>query len=127
LRDPELAERLDLETLLERYVASSVAHTRAIRAARMSDRAQLERIRDGHRADPDRDPRRLELCERRIRCLDQCEAAIRSLDDDLAVIADLIRLAAQRTACPDAPPTDDTFDSCIAELDGRDAAAAELR
>lgn len=130
-RDSELVRRLDLEALLDRHVALTIAYERALRAALMTDRGQLERIRDGHRADPDHDPRRLELCERRIRCHDQCEATMQSLADELAVVADVIRLVAQRVACPDELPADDTIERCLGELDDRESArgviTAELR
>lgn len=70
---PELAQRCDLEALLDRFAALTVAHERALRAAEMSDRVQLERIRDACGVDSAGSAKRLELCERRLQCLDECE------------------------------------------------------
>ena len=125
-RDPSLADRLEIEALLDRYVALAVAHERGLRALMMTDRVQLERIRDGHRADPDHDPRRLQLCERRLECVGACEARVQSFADELAIVIDAIRLVAQRVACPDDLLPDDTVDRCLVELDARDAATRTL-
>lgn len=126
-RDAELVKRLDLETLLDRYVTLALAHARAVRAAAMSDRKQLEYIRNEQRADPTHDPRRLELCERRLRCLDQCETKAQWFADEIAILCDTLRLIAQRSACPEDPPADDKIEHCIAELDAREEADGELR
>lgn len=123
LRDPELAQRLDIEALLDRHVALMVAHTRALKALAMTDHVQLLHIRDSIRSDPDRDPRRLDLCERRLRYFDDCQAKAQRLADELAVVADLVHLIAQRALDADELPPDDSIESCLAELDARDDAA----
>lgn len=129
--DPALAHRIDFETLLDRYAALAVGHQQALRAVTLTERAQLQRTRDELRADPLHDPRRLELCERRLCCHEECEARVQALADELAIIADLIRLVAQRVACPDELAELDSIEHCLAELDSRDAAqhllATELR
>jgi hypothetical protein len=125
-RDGELVKRLDLEGLLDRYVTLALAHGRAVRAAAMSDRKQLELIRDEQRQDPAHDPRRLELCERRLRCLDQCEAKVQWLADEIAIVCDTVRLIAQRAACPDEPIADDVIERSLLELDVQDDAARDL-
>ena len=130
-RDPDLAQRFDLEALLDRHVALTLAYERALYAVSMGDRGQLERIREGYRSDPEANPKRLELCERRMRCLEQCEAKAEWLADELAILSDTLKLIAQRVACPDDPFTDSTIDRQLAEIDDADAArkqlAAELR
>jgi len=128
--DPALARHLDLETLLDRHVVVAVAYHRALRALAVSDRGQLVHIRDAQRSDPEHDPLRLELCERRLRSHDEVAARAQALADELAIISDLIRLVAQRAACPGELAGHDVIEHCLAELDGRDAAqrllAAEL-
>ena len=124
--DPVLAGRLDLEGLLDRHVELTLAHERALRAVRLADRTQLERMRASFRWDPDTKASRLELCERRIRCLDECEARAEQLADELAMLADMIRLIAQRVACPDDSLEDDVVGRHLAELDEDDAARRQL-
>jgi hypothetical protein len=125
-RAPELAQRSDLEALLDRFVALTVAHERALRAAEMSERVQLERIRDACLADSSASPRRLELCERRLRCLDECESKAERFADELAIVVDTIRLTAQKAACPDDLPADDSIDRQLAELDENTEAHRQL-
>jgi hypothetical protein len=125
-RDPDVAQRFDLEGLLDRHVALTLGHEQALRAVRMADRLQLERIREGCRADPEVHPRRLELCERRLRSLDQCEARAAWFADQLAILADTIHLIAQQVACPEDPIHDDTIERQLAELDDHDAARREI-
>lgn len=125
-RDPALAERLDLEALLDRQVTLTLAHERALRALRMGDRVQLERMRDSYRSDPGADPRRIELCERRLRSHHACEARAQHYADELANQSDLLALIAQRVECPDDPPADDTLERELAELDGDDAARRQV-
>lgn len=115
--DPELASRLDLEGLLDRHVELTLGHEQALRAAGMSDRRQLERLRESAKGHP----RRIELAERRLRCLDECEARVKWYADELVIVGELIRLVAQRVACPEGPPRDDTVTHDLAELDDTDA------
>lgn len=123
---PDVAELLDLETLLDRYAALTSAHERATRAVRMVDRVQLERMRDAYRADSEANPKRLELCERRLQCHAHCEAKAEELADEIAIVADFIRLVAQRAACPDDPLPDDSLDRQLAELEADEAARRQL-
>lgn len=128
-RDPSLVERHELETLLDRHVALTIAHDQAQRAAAMSDRGQLERVVEATRTDPRASGRRLEMCERRLRFQHQCEATARALADELADIADLVRMVAQRAACPELAPLDaeaEVVDRQVAQLDADDAARQAL-
>lgn len=124
--DPELARRIDLEALLDRHVELGLTYERALRAVRLANRIQLERMRDSLRSDPDANASRLELCERRLECLEQCEAKAEQLADELAILGDMIRLIAQRVACPDDPIRDDTIGHHLAEFDEDDAARRQL-
>lgn len=122
LADPDLAQRFDLEGLLDRHVGLTLGHERALRAVAMSDRTQLSRMRESYRADPRAHPRRLEMCDRRIKCQQECEQAADWYADELAILSDLIRLLAQRVSCPDEAPTDDIIERQLAELDEDEAA-----
>lgn len=124
--DPATARRLDLEALLDRYVIVTLAQERALRAASMSDRLQLERDRMLCRADLHPDPRRIDLTERRIALLDRCEAMASSLSGELSTITDLVRLIAQQVACPEDLAADDTIERQLADLDERDAARRQI-
>lgn len=123
---PDVARRFELEELLDRHVALTLARERAIRAASMFDRGQLERTRDAFRSAPVGNERRLELCERRLRTHEHCHARANDLATELALLADLIRLVAQRVACPEEPPPDDRIERYLAELDEDDAAQKQL-
>lgn len=126
VHDPELARRSDLEALLDRFAVLTVAHERALRAAEMSDRVQLERIRESCAADSGASAKRLELCERRLQCLDDCEAKADRFADELAIIVDTICLTAQRAACPDDLPADDCVERQLTELDESTEARRQL-
>jgi len=125
-QDPEVARRFELDALLDRHVSLTLAYESAIRATRMADRTTLEYMRDTYRADPEANPRRVDLYERRLRCLAQCERTAEWLADELAMLAELIRLVAQRVACPEDLLTDDTIARQLAELDDDDAARRQL-
>ena len=123
---PEIATRFELEELLDRHVALALAQDRAVRATAMFDRGQLERTRDTLRTDPAADKRRLELCERRLQAHARCQARVDQLANELALLADLVRLIAQRVACPEEPALDDRIERHLAELDEDDAARKQL-
>ena len=122
LADPEVAQRFDLEGLLDRHVGLTLGHERALRAVAMSDRTQLARMRESYRADPRAHPRRVEMCDRRIKCQLACEQAADWYADELAIVSDLIRLLAQRVACPEETAPDDIVERQLAELDEDEAA-----
>jgi hypothetical protein len=123
---PDAAARFDLEDLLDRYAVLAVADQRARRAATMFDRAELERARDACRAAASPDPRRIDLCERRLRLQDECCRHVDAIANELALVGDLIRLIAQRAACADEITLDDRIERQLAELDDEDAARNQL-
>ena len=123
---PDVAMRFELEDLLDRHVVLALAHERSVRATAMFDRGQLERTRDALRADPAADTRRIALCERRLQAHLRSQARVDQLANELALLADLIRLIAQRVACPDEPALDDRIERQLAELDEDDVVRAQL-
>lgn len=114
--DPDLAARLELEPLLDRFVELANGHERAMRAVGMASRVQLERICESLHDDAAADPRRAALADLRLRCQRECEARAEHFADELALVADLIHLAAQRTACPEAIDDDGELPQRLAEL-----------
>jgi hypothetical protein len=114
--DAELALRMDLEALLDRYAGLMASQERVRLALAMSDRGQLVRLRDALRIDQAH-AQRLELCERRLRCIDECIERADTYADEVAILEDLVRLIAQRVACPDAPSPDDLLDLRLFELE----------
>ena len=103
---PELADRLELEHLLDRHVALALAHTRAVRAA--VTRGASSSASGGSK------PRH------------ECQARVDQLTTELALLADPIRLIAQRAALPEEPILDDAVERHLAELDEEDAVREQL-
>jgi hypothetical protein len=123
--DPALAERMDLEGLLDRYASLMLGQERVRQALSMSDRGQLQRLRDALRIDHGH-AKRLELCERRLRCIDQCIERADSYADEVAIIEDLVRLIAQRVACPDGPSAEEVLDLRLFELEIEEESEAQF-
>jgi hypothetical protein len=123
---PGVATRFELDDLLDRHVALALAHERSVRAVAMFDRGELERTREALRDDPAADRRRVELCERRLHARAQCQVRVDQLANELALLADLIRLIAQQVACPEEPALDDRIERHLAELDEDDAVRKQL-
>lgn len=116
--DPQLAHRFELEDLLDRHVALSLAHDRCLRAMRMADRDYLVRMRN----DLGARRRRADMFDRRIRYWDQCKAQADQCADELATLADLVRLLAQKAACPEVLIDDDILARRLWELDEEESA-----
>jgi hypothetical protein len=124
-QDPALAARFEIDDLLDRHVDLMLAHERCLRAMRMADRDQLARARAEHLNTP-ASRRRADVFERRIRCWDQAREQADHCADELATLADLVRLLAQRAACPDIVFDDDVLDRRLGELDEEESAMRQL-
>ena len=116
--------RYELEALLDRHVAVAIAHDRALRAAALANRAELERTREACARDGRTE--RLLLCVDQLRALDHCEFVAAKLADELATIAALIGAVAQWASCPDLPADVGVVERCTEELAATTAARAEL-
>jgi hypothetical protein len=125
-RDEELATRYDVEEMLDRHVELTLAHERCLRAMRMCDRDQLARARCEHLSRPGGSRRRASMFERRIRYWDQCKAQSDRCDEELAVLADMIRLLAQKAICPTALMDDDLIERRLDDLDEEETALSSL-
>ena len=125
-RDAALAKRYDLDGMLDRHVELALAHERCLRAMRMCDREQLARARREHLSRPDGSHRRADMFDRRIKSWDRCKAQADRCDEELAVLADMMRLLAQTAICPPTLVDDQPFERGLDELDDEHTALRQL-
>jgi hypothetical protein len=118
----------ELDDLLDHYVALAIAHERCLGALRATDRIGLARSLSQLPARDHGDASRCRraLIERRIACWDRCQVRAQQLEDELAALVDLVRLMAQRAACPDEDLELGSIERRLAEIDVEDAAIAQL-
>jgi hypothetical protein len=123
--DPEEAQRFELQELLDHFVTLSVGHQRCLDSLRLAGSSDLPRAMP--LPDPNRSVRRREIMVRRMRHRDQCVRQIEKLADELEATDELIRLVAQRVACPHLDPDlDREIERRLWELDEVDAALDQL-
>jgi hypothetical protein len=122
------ARRFNLDDLLDRYVAVAISHQRCVYAMHTTDRMGLLRALASTPPSIASDVAkcRRDLIERRIATWDRTALQATRFEDELAAITDLVRLLAQRAACPDALADADLVQWRLAELDAEDAAMAQL-
>ena len=103
----------------------SVGHQKCLDALRLAGSNELPvaiPITDANRC-----KRRREIQARRIRHRDECLRRIERLADEIEAVDELIRLVAQRTACPSLDPDlDREIERRLWELDEVDAALRQL-
>lgn len=123
--DPGEAQRFELQDLLDHYVRISVGHQRCLAALRLAGGNDLPvtiPITDATKS-----KRRREIQARRIRHRDECLRRIECLVDEIDAVDELIRLVAQRTACPSVDPDlDREIERRLWELDEVDTALEQL-
>jgi hypothetical protein len=121
--DPREAARYDLQDLLEHFVKLARAqhgYLDALRIAGTHDLPQTIPFDDNRRK------RRREIQARRVRHREECLAQVDRLADEIEAIDELIRLVAQRIACPAMPDLDRELDRRLWELDEVDQAMHQL-
>lgn len=120
--------RFQLDDLVERYVGVAIAHQKCLQAMQATDRSLL--LRSLAATPPSSSPQtsrcRRQLLERRIATWDRTALQATRFEDELASITDLVRLLAQRAACPDGLVDGDLVEWRLAELDAEDAALHQL-
>ena len=123
--DPDEARRFELQDLLDHFVKLAVSHQRCLDSLRLAGGSDLPRaipIGDAHRSQ-----RRRDIMQRRVRHRDECVRRIERLSDEIEAVDELVRLVAQRVACP---PLDAELDREIErrlwELDEVDEALNSL-
>ncbi|HSS00494.1 MAG TPA: hypothetical protein VLM79_25725 [Kofleriaceae bacterium] len=123
--DAAEAERFDLQDLLDHYVRVAVSHQRCLESLRLAGADALPAATPIGEATKSR--RRRDILQRRIRHRDQCARRMEKLIDELEGIDELVRLVAQRTACPSFDlELDREIDRRLWELDEVDAALHQL-
>lgn len=92
------ARRFELQQLLDHFVSLASSHQKCLDSLRLAGSSDLPRALP--LPDPQRSVRRREIMARRLRHRDECIRRIERLADELEAIDELIRLCAQRVACP---------------------------
>jgi hypothetical protein len=123
--DAAEAERFDLQDLLDHYVRVAASHQRCLESLRLAGADALPAATPIGETSKSR--RRRDILQRRIRHRDQCARRMEKLIDELEGIEEVIRLVAQRTACPSFElELDREIDRRLWELDEVDAALHQL-
>lgn len=119
------AKRFELQDLLDHFVRLSIWHQKCLDALRLTGGNELPvaiPITDANRS-----KRRREIQARRIRHRDECLRRIERLTDEIDAVDELVRLVAQRSACPALDPElDREIERRLWELDEVDAALSQL-
>ena len=119
------ARRFELQELLDHFVKLSVSHQRCLESLRLAGSSDLPRalpLTETHRS-----ARRREIMARRMRHRDECIRRIERLSDELEAVDELVRLVAQRVACPQLDnELDREIERRLWELDEVDDALKQL-
>jgi len=123
--DPVEAERFELQSLLDHFVTLAVSHQKCLDSLRLAGSSDLPRALP--LSDPHRSVRRREIMARRMQHRDECVRRIERLADELEAVDELVRLCAQRVACPQLDnDLDREIERRLWELDEVDAALDQL-
>jgi hypothetical protein len=122
--DAAEAARFELQDLLEHFIRLSLDHHRCSDALRLAGAAALPASTALGGA---RSRRRRDILQRRIHHRDECSRRMEQLADEIDATDELVRLVAQRVACPPVEPElDREIDRRLWELDEVDAALHQL-
>lgn len=122
--DAHEATRFELQDLLDHFVKVSIAHQKCLDALRLAGNDLPLTV---PMIDAPRSKRRREIQARRIRHRDECLHRIDRLGDEIDAIDELVRLVAQRVACPSmTSDLDREIDLRLWELDEVDEALTQL-
>jgi hypothetical protein len=123
--DAPEAARFELQDLLEHFVALSLSQQRCLDALRLVGSHDLPQSIPMN--DSNRSKRRREIQQRRLRHREECLSRIDRLADEIEAVDELIRLVAQRVACPPMDAElDREIDRRLWELDEVDEALSQL-
>ena len=121
--DESEARRFELQDLLDHFAKLALSHQRCVDALRLSGADALP----APLPESARMSRRSEIVLRRLRHRDECVRRMAQITDEIEGIDQLIRLVAQRTACPAFDlELDREIDRRLGELDEVDAAMLQL-
>jgi hypothetical protein len=123
--DAAEAKRFELQDLLDHFVRLSLHHQRCLEAVRLAgthDLPQTVSINDAARS-----KRRREIMARRVRHREECLERVDRLADEIDAVDELVRLVAQRVACPAIEPDlEREIERRLWELDEVEAALRQL-
>lgn len=121
--DPQEAARFDLQDLLDHFVSLATSHQRCLEALRLAGSHDLPQ----NTLALDRSKRRRDIVARRVKHREECLRRVERLSDELEAIDELVRLVAQRAACPMMDPDlGREIERRLWELDEVDAAYDQL-
>jgi hypothetical protein len=119
------AQRYELQDLLDHFVRLSATQQRCMEALRLAGSQDLPHAIPI--TDATRSRRRREIMQRRMRHRDECLARIDRITDELEALDELVRLVAQRVACPtNEGDLDREIERRLWELDEVDDALKQL-
>src|SRR5262249_31668710 len=119
------AARFELQDLLDHFIRLALHHQRCLEAVRLSGSNDLPATLSlGEAA---RSKRRREIMARRIRQREECRERVDRLTDEIDAVDELVRLVAQRSACPTIEPDlEREIERRLWELDEVEAALRQL-
>ena len=122
---PDEAARLELQDLLDHFVRLSLDHRRCLEAVRLASEHDLPATISLDEAV--RSKRRREVMARRLRHREECLERVDRLADEIDAVDELVRLVAQRVACPAIEPDlEREIERRLGELDDVEAALRQL-
>ena len=95
--DPQEAARFDLQDLLDHFVRLATSHQKCLEALRLAGSHDLPQ----NTLALERSKRRRDIVARRVKHREECLRRVERLADELEAIDELVRLVAQRAACPE--------------------------
>lgn len=121
--DPSEAARFEMQDLLEHYIHLATTHQQCLDALRLAGSHDLPQTIPL----ASRSKRRREIQARRLRHREECLRQIDRLQDEMEAIDELVRLIAQRVACPNLEPDlEREIERRLWELDEVDEALNQL-
>lgn len=123
--DAAEASRFELQDLLDHFVRLSLHHQRCLEAVRLAGSHDLSHTLSINEAA--RSKRRREILARRMRHREECLERVDRLADEIDAADELVRLVAQRVACPTIEPDlEREIERRLWELDEVEAALRQL-
>lgn len=121
--DPAEAARFEMQDLLEHFIHLATTHQQCLDALRLAGSHDLPQTIPMAA----RSKRRREIQARRLRHREECLRQIDRLQDEMEAIDELVRLIAQRVACPQLEPDlEREIERRLWELDEVDDALNQL-
>lgn len=127
--NPAQAARLELQDLLDYYVALAIAHQRMVEAVQRADRAPLweSGVARGRTEAGGTSRQRQEILARRVRHRDECRTRAAQLADELDGIAEFLHLVREMTTCPVLEPSPSReLERRMWELEAQETALRQL-